>query len=88
MVGCFREGKVQLPLADERLLNLIPQGVWLPLDELRQAPQGDESPFAKLQQDSDENRAIHLALGSGLRGHRSQPKAQRRGEHLQIDDHG
>lgn len=65
MVGSFRERKVQLSLADERLEVLIPEGVWLPLHQLRQATQHDEPPLATLQHDIDEHLAIGFALGWG-----------------------
>ena len=84
MVGRFREGKVQLPLADEELEILIPQGVWLAVHQLCQAAQREESPLAELQQHIDKHLAFHLALGSGLRGQPFQSRGERRGESLQI----
>jgi hypothetical protein len=87
MVGSFRESKVQLPLADKRLEVLIPESVWLPIHQLRQATQRDEPPLAKLQHDNDEHLTIDFALGSGLRGHPFQTRAQRLGERLQIIHH-
>ena len=87
MVGSFWESKVQLPLADERLELLIPESVWLPIHQLRQATQRDEPPLAKLHQDIDEHLTIDFALGSGLRGHPFQPRVQRLGERLKIIDH-
>lgn len=82
MVGRFREGQGQLPLADEDLENLIPQRVWLAVHQLRQAAQRDEPPLAKLQQHIDQHLAIDLALGSGLRGQPFQSRAERLGESL------
>ena len=87
MVGRFREGQVQLPLADEDLEILIPKGVWLAVHQLRQAAQREESPLAELQQHIDQHLAFHLALGSGLRGQPFQSRAERLGESLQIIDH-
>lgn len=87
MVWSFRESKVQLPLADEHLEVLIPESVWVPIHQLRQATQRDEPPFAKLQHDIDEHLTIDFALGSGLRGHPFQARAQGYRERLQIIDH-
>jgi hypothetical protein len=47
MVETFREREVQLPLADERLEVLIPESVWLPIHQFRQATERDETTFAQ-----------------------------------------
>jgi hypothetical protein len=66
VVGRFREGKAELPLADEHFEVLIPEGVGLPIHQFCQAAEGDEPSFAKVQDDIYEHLAIHLPLGSGL----------------------
>lgn len=87
MDGRYREGKAQLPLADERLQVLIPQSVRLPFHQLRLATQRGELTLAKLQHSIDQHLAIHLSHGSGLRGDRLQTRPQRLRERLQIVDH-
>jgi hypothetical protein len=68
VVGSYRERKVQLSLADERLEVLIPEGVGLPIHQFCQAAEGDESSFAKVQDDIDQYLAIHLLLVRGSDG--------------------
>ncbi|MCP9900555.1 hypothetical protein KBZ12_09555 [Cyanobium sp. Cruz CV13-4-11] len=66
MVGRFREGKAELPLADEHFEVLIPEGVGLPIHQFCQAAEGDEPFFAKVQDDINEHLAIQLSLDSWL----------------------
>jgi hypothetical protein len=61
----FAEGKVQVPLGDERLKGLIPDRFWLPAEQLRQEAQRGEPTLAELQHGIDQHLAVHLAFSSG-----------------------